>query len=376
MRRRVSRKPSVNLFREFDGFPKVRESCVETSARGGTVSLLALTLISILSIGEFFHFKESYIKYEYAVDTDLTGKLKINVDVTVAMKCEYIGADALDSAEKMVAGSDDLQFETAYFDLSPNQKAWQRRLQNIHEAVQKEQNLLNSLIKSSFNGTVNEMPKREVESTSSHNACRIHGSIFVNKIAGNFHITLGRSFALPAAHAHLSSKISQTEYNFSHRIDHFSFGGGMPYLLNPLDGSEKVTHENLQMYQYFLVVVPTKVNTAKFFTDTHQYSVTDRGKVIQNSKNNHDIPGIFMKYDLSSFTVRISEERMPVGQFLTRLCGIVGGIFSTAGIIHNVCGFIVGFLFCQSKSEDNKPSSPSSHKDKENHFLPEENSSN
>ena len=32
-----------------------------------------------------------------------------------------------------------------------------------------------------------------------------------------------------------------TEYNFSHRIDHFSFGPKAPGLVSPLDGEMKVT---------------------------------------------------------------------------------------------------------------------------------------
>lgn len=38
-----------------------------------------------------------------------------------------------------------------------------------------------------------------------------------------------------------------------------------------------------------------------------------------------------MKYDLSSLMVTVTEEHMPFWQFFVRLCGIVGGIFSTTG---------------------------------------------
>ncbi|XP_064794877.1 endoplasmic reticulum-Golgi intermediate compartment protein 2-like [Oncorhynchus masou masou] len=36
-----------------------------------------------------------------------------------------------------------------------------------------------------------------------------------------------------------------------------------------------------------------------------------------------------MKYDTSSLMVTVSEQHMPLWQFLVRLCGIIGGIFST-----------------------------------------------
>lgn len=37
-----------------------------------------------------------------------------------------------------------------------------------------------------------------------------------------------------------------------------------------------------QMFQYFITVVPTKLNTYKISADTHQFSVTER---VSNSKN-------------------------------------------------------------------------------------------
>lgn len=34
--------------------------------------------------------------------------------------------------------------------------------------------------------------------------------------------------------------------------------------------------------------------------------------------------------------VRVSEEHMPLSVFLVRLCGIIGGIFSTSGNFHTI----------------------------------------
>lgn len=74
-------------------------------------------------------------------------------------------------------------------------------------------------------------------------ACRIHGSLVLNKIAGNLHITAGKSFQLPDGHIHLPAFILPSSYNFSHRIHHFSFGDSSAGIINPLDGDEKITDE-------------------------------------------------------------------------------------------------------------------------------------
>lgn len=54
-------------------------------------------------------------------------------------------------------------------------------------------------------------------------------------------------------------------------------------------------------------------------------------RVINHAAGSHGVSGIFVKYDTSSLTVTVTEQHMPLWQFLVRLCGIVGGIFSTTG---------------------------------------------
>lgn len=53
--------------------------------------------------------------------------------------------------------------------------------------------------------------------------------------------------------------------------------------------------------------------------------------MINHAAGSHGVSGIFVKYDTSSLMVTVSEQHMPLWQFLVRLCGIIGGIFSTTG---------------------------------------------
>lgn len=62
----------------------------------------------------------------------------------------------------------------------------------------------------------------------------------VNKVAGNFHITAGKSLSLPRGHIHISAFMTDQDYNFTHRINRFSFGGPSPGIVHPLEGDEKV----------------------------------------------------------------------------------------------------------------------------------------
>ncbi|XP_034541450.1 endoplasmic reticulum-Golgi intermediate compartment protein 2-like [Notolabrus celidotus] len=351
--RRLSKKRALTLVKELDAFAKVPESYVESSASGGTVSLLAFTVMAVLAFLEFFVYRDTWMKYEYEVDKDFISKLKINVDITVAMRCKYIGADVLDVAETMVV-SEGLTYEPVNFELTPQQRLWQMTLLHIQDRLRVEHALQDVLFKAAIKGSPPEPPPNE-DDPSSHSACRIHGHLYVNKVAGNFHITVGKSIPHPRGHAHLSALVSDDSYNFSHRIDHLSFGEAIPGIINPLDGIEKVTPVSSHMFQYFVTIVPTKLNTYKLSADTHQFSVTEQERVINHAIGSHGIAGIFMKYDISSLVIKVTEQHMPLWKFLVRLCGIIGGIFSTTGMLHGALGFLVDVICCRFQMGSYKP---------------------
>lgn len=344
--RRLTKKKALSLVKELDAFPKVPDSYVETSAAGGTVSLIAFTFMAVLAFLEFFVYRDTWMNYEYEVDKDFSSKLRLNLDITVAMKCQFVGADVLDLAETMVA-SDGIEYEPVHFELSPQQKFWHMTLLHIQERLREEHSLQNVLFKTTMKGSPTALPPREDNPSQPMEACRIHGHLFVNKVAGNFHITVGKAIPHPRGHAHLAALVSHETYNFSHRIDHLSFGEKLPGIINPLDGTEKVSNDHNHMFQYFITIVPTKLNTYQIAAETHQYSVTERERVINHAAGSHGVSGIFMKYDISSLMVKITEQHMPLWKFFIRLCGIVGGIFSTTGMLHGMVGFIVDVVCCR-----------------------------
>lgn len=47
--------------------------------------------------------------------------------------------------------------------------------------------------------------------------------------------------------------LTPTAYNFSHRIDHLSFGEEIPGIINPLDGTEKITYNSKRSFSSFLL---------------------------------------------------------------------------------------------------------------------------
>ncbi|KAK6314702.1 hypothetical protein J4Q44_G00142310 [Coregonus suidteri] len=227
--------------------------------QGGAVALIAFTAMALLA---FFVYQDTWMKYEYEVDKDFSSKLRINIDITVAMKCQHVGADILDLAETMIT-SNGIQYEPVFFELTPQQRLWHR--------LREEHSLQEVLYKTVLKGAPTALPPREGTASEPLSACRIHGHVYVNKVAGNFHITVGKPIHHPRGHAHIAAFVSHDTYNFSHRIDHLSFGEEIPGIINPLDGTEKITTSHNQMFQNFITVVPTKLHTS---------SVTERGERI------------------------------------------------------------------------------------------------
>ncbi|XP_015110278.1 endoplasmic reticulum-Golgi intermediate compartment protein 2 [Diachasma alloeum] len=345
------RRRNVNLktVTQLDAFPKVPESYTNKSAVGGTFSFITFCIICYLILSETRYFLDARLWFKFEPDTEIDAKLKINVDITVAMTCSKIGADILDSTNENLLGFEPLSEEDTWWDLSSNQRSHFDALKHMNSYLREEYHAIHELLwKSHQVAFMGEMPKRSTEPSHPPDACRIYGSINVNKVAGNFHITAGKSLSLPRGHVHISAFMTSQDYNFTHRINKFSFGDESPGIVQPLDGDEKIADENMMLYQYFIEVVPTDIQTLLRNTKTYQYSVKDYARPIDHHKGSHGIPGIFFKYDTSALKIKVTQERDSVIQFLVKLCAIVGGIFVTSGLINSIvqtCYYVISCKF-------------------------------
>lgn len=345
----VSKKTALKVVKELDAFPKVPESYKETTASGGGLSILTFMLIVIMVVSEIQYYTATELQFDYEVDTNFTRKVKINIDMTIAMKCQHIGADVLDQTGQDVFSYGRLKEEPAYFQLSPKQQEYLDFTQQVNEYLTQEYHAIQELLWRSDKPTfLGGMPPRDDMPSGKPDACRVHGTLEVSKVAGNFHITAGKSVpVIPRGHAHIALMIEGSDYNFSHRIDHFSFGDPVTGVVYPLDGSLMITDSNYHIFQYFMQVVPTEVRTYTNNIDTYQFAVTERNRTINHKEGSHGTPGIFVKYDLSSLLIRVREEHKPYWQFLVRLCGIIGGVFSVSGMLQSLTNFIADVLCCR-----------------------------
>jgi len=137
-------------------------------------------------------------------------------------------------------------------------------VQRLNQYLREEYHQLQDILwKSGYSKLYADMPARRDNLHTEKDACRVHGTLTLNKVAGNFHVTAGKvhplshpfllllsylcstcsSKVLPimGAHAHMTGFMEKGDYNFSHRIERLSFGEDHAGIIQPLEGDEKLT---------------------------------------------------------------------------------------------------------------------------------------
>ncbi|RHZ67006.1 hypothetical protein Glove_303g103 [Diversispora epigaea] len=313
----------------FDAFPKVDSGYQNKSPRGGFITIIVTIFLWILIISEFREYWNMNQKYEFLVDRSINHKMQINVDITVNTQCAYLTVDLIDAAGEAMHLTNELNIAPATFKVGTAHAIGYDRNKGGDDYDDDTRIDVRQVIKNAA-GKFNIFNQNEKSNDNKMEACRIFGNLEVNKVTGNLHIT-----AIGYGYGGFFFKINEeSNLNFTHRIDEFSFGTFYPRLVNPLDNSIEVAERNIEAFQYFLSVVPTTyIDNSNGELLTNQYSVTDYSKIYDASKRQYGIPGIFFKYDIEPISIRITEKSQGFIKFTTRLCGLVGGIWVTVGFI-------------------------------------------
>jgi hypothetical protein len=178
-----------------------------------------------------------------------------------------------------------------------------------------------------------EQPEIQLNAPQGADGCIIHGSLLVNRVPGNFHIS---------AHS-TSHSLHMPTINLSHSIQHLSFGRSLNlaefYALpkevaaayNPMHGSGFVAHsENVTIEHYLKVVHTTfeRAASADGHISTYQHTVNSH-----QYQDHEAYPAIVFSYDLAPIEVIVQREQESLAAFLTQICAIVGGVFTVTGLV-------------------------------------------
>lgn len=337
--------------------------------------------MTFLVLSELNAYLTPQLSEELFVDTTRSHKLKINLDLVIpTISCDYLSLDAMDSTgEQHLHIEHNIYKRKLSLDGRPIEEAKKEEIQTSttkkNETVTEEkkseenakpicgscygaqynethccnscQDVIDAYREKKWNPNTDNFEQckdeKKLEGQFAKKAfeegCNIFGSLEVNRMGGSFHIAPGRSFSINHIHVHDVQPFSSSKFNTSHRINKLTFGEEFGFgHTNPLDQLEVTAKENAIMYQYFLKIVPTVYvpKDGSKIIHTNQFSVTTHQKSAMAISGESAMPGVFFSYELSPLMVKYTEKDNSFSHFLVNICGIIGGIFTVAGLVDGI----------------------------------------
>ncbi|XP_074585015.1 uncharacterized protein LOC141840837 [Curcuma longa] len=321
----------------LSAFPRAEEHLLEKTRSGAVVSIIGLIAIATLFTHELKYYLTTYTVHEMSVDVKRGETLPIHINMTFpSLPCDVLSVDAVD-----MSGKHEVDVHANIWKLQVNREGLITGTEYLNDLVEKE----HSDHKHGENNDHNEgsserkdehglnpedeaMIKKVMNAMERSEGCRVFGFLDVQRVAGNFHISV-HGLTTNAARQIFSRG---NNVNVSHVIHEFSFGPKYPGIHNPLDGTTRILHDTSGTVKYFVKIVPTEYRyLSKNVMPTNQFSVTEY--YVRTKEHQQTWPAVFFFYDLSPITVTIKEETRSFLHFIARLCAVLGGTFALTGML-------------------------------------------
>lgn len=185
-----------------------------------------------------------------------------------------------------------------------------------------------------------------------HPGCQVSGHLMVNRVPGNFHIEAKS----------VNHNLNAAMTNLTHRVNHLSFGEPITNLpshmentlfmrkvkrvlkqvpeehkqFNPMDSKIYATSKFHQAFHHYIKVVSTHLNmgsggSVNDINSIVVYQMLEQSQIVFYDEVN--VPEARFSYDMSPMSVVVQKEGRKWYDYLTSLCAIIGGTFTTLGLI-------------------------------------------
>ena len=203
-------------------------------------------------------------------------------------------------------------------------------------------------------GQTPRMKPNAGSSRPDHPGCQVSGHLMVNRVPGNFHIEAKS----------VNHNLNAAMTNLTHRVNHLSFGEPIsnlqphmentPFIrkvrrvlkqvpeehkqFNPMDMKIYPTGKFHQAYHHYIKVVSTHLNMGSSYSNNLNdinsitvYQMLEQSQIVFYDEVN--VPEARFSYDMSPMSVVVQKEGRKWYDYLTSLCAIIGGTFTTLGLI-------------------------------------------
>ncbi|VFQ90915.1 unnamed protein product [Cuscuta campestris] len=321
----------------IDAFPRAEEHLLQKTKSGALVSIVGLVIMATLFLHELRYYLTTNTVHQMAVDLKRGETLPIHINMSFpSLPCDVLSVDAID-----MSGKHEVDLDTNIWKLRLNRDGYIIGTEYVSDLVEKEHSKEHSghnhddhkdhqkdLHLQGFDEEAEKFIKKVKQALDNGEGCRVYGTLDVQRVAGNFHISVHGLNIFVAQMIFQGSN----HVNVSHVIHDLSFGPKYPGIHNPLDGTERILHGASGTFKYYIKIVPTEYRyLSKEVLPTNQFSVTEYYSPIHEF--DRAWPAVYFLYDLSPITVTIREERRNFLHFITRLCAVLGGTFALTGML-------------------------------------------
>ncbi|PNY05220.1 hypothetical protein L195_g001663 [Trifolium pratense] len=378
------------VIKNLDAFPRAEDHLLQKTQSGALVSIIGLIIMATLFLHELGYYLTTYTVHQMSVDLKRGETLPIHINMTFpSLPCDVLSVDAIDMSGKHEVDLDTNIWKLhplgMHF-LAPMGVSLHQRscppdshlltLHSLGPAADGSRLLLRLLAAcgckpcygqiigteyisdlvekgheheahkhddgkdhhehseekvhlQTFDEATENTIKKVKEALKNGEGCRVYGVLDVQRVAGNFHISVHGLNIYVAQMIFDGAK----NVNVSHVIHDLSFGPKYPGIHNPLDDTTRTLHDASGTFKYYIKIVPTEYRyISKEVLPTNQFSVTEYFSPI-TSQFDRTWPAVYFLYDLSPITVTIKEERRSFLHFITRLCAVLGGTFAVTGML-------------------------------------------
>ncbi|TVU46821.1 hypothetical protein EJB05_06390, partial [Eragrostis curvula] len=341
----MARIPSL---KSLNAFPHAEEHLLKKTYSGAIVTIFGLIIMLTLFVHELKFYLTTYTVHQMSVDLKRGENLPIHINMSFpSLPCEVLSVDAID-----MSGKHEVDLHTNIWKLRLDRYGHIIGTEYLSDLVEKEHGAHHhgravgteypgfkidhghehhdeaKKHEHTFNEDAEKMVKSVKQALENGEGCRVYGHLDVQRVAGNFHISVH------GLNIFVAEKIFEgsSHVNVSHVIHELSFGPKYPGIDNPLDHTTRILHDTSGTFKYYIKVVPTEYRSlSKKVLPTNQFSVTEYFVPIRPT--DRAWPAVYFLYDLSPITVTIKEERRNFLHFITRLCAVLGGTFAMTGML-------------------------------------------
>eukprot|EP00586_Coscinodiscus_wailesii_P004280 CAMPEP_0172478874 /NCGR_PEP_ID=MMETSP1066-20121228/3110_1 /TAXON_ID=671091 /ORGANISM="Coscinodiscus wailesii, Strain CCMP2513" /LENGTH=475 /DNA_ID=CAMNT_0013238801 /DNA_START=56 /DNA_END=1483 /DNA_ORIENTATION=- len=180
--------------------------------------------------------------------------------------------------------------------------------------------------------------ERMTKGRPEHPGCQVSGHLMVNRVPGNFHIEAKSK----------SHNLNAAMTNLTHRVNHLSFGEDINMKsrkhnrilkqtpaeykqFNPIDGNMYSTQKFHEAYHHYIKVVSTHLDYGSDYNRLETYQMLEQSQIVYYDEMN--VPEARFSYDISPMSVVVTKEGRKWYDYVTSVCAIIGGTFTTLGLI-------------------------------------------